>query len=276
MGRLPRRPQRAGPIYSIAARVRIGPQNIMLAVGTYAYKRYLLNASWRRTYAVGILGQQVFNLLYLLTVYTTLFKNGWWYVFTQVDMEFAYAFTFVIGVIMVPEITLPGYEGIIYGAITTYINQAQNITNALNNLLLALWPSNANNADLRLCAVADAAHNGTAFAASPSPQCDAAASPPPSPSASSHLSCAAVQAHMAWLTLMCVGIACTSLVFIRLMPSQKRHVAELAALPPSRRAGVCMELLLLLLIIVGPAFAILPVFPQMACLRIAGGSGCGG
>ena len=58
-------------------------------------------------------------------------------------MEFAYAFTFVIGIIIVPEITLPGYEGIIYGAITTFSNQAQNITNAINNLLLSIWPSNA-------------------------------------------------------------------------------------------------------------------------------------
>ena len=51
---------------------------------------------------------QVFNMLYLLTIYTDIFKNGWWYVFTQVDMEFAYAFTFVIGIIIVPEITIPG------------------------------------------------------------------------------------------------------------------------------------------------------------------------
>ena len=38
-------------------------------------------------------------------------------------MEFAYAFTFVIGVIIVPEITVAGSEGIIYGAITTFSNQ---------------------------------------------------------------------------------------------------------------------------------------------------------
>ena len=57
--------------------------------------------------AVGILGMQGFNLLYLLTVYYPAFKNGWWYVFTNMSMEFAYAFTFVIGIIMIPEITLP-------------------------------------------------------------------------------------------------------------------------------------------------------------------------
>ena len=69
-----------------------------------------------------LLPPQVFNLLYLLTVYYRPFKDGWWYVFTQVDMEFAYAFTFVIGIIIVPEITQPGFEGVVYGAITTYSN----------------------------------------------------------------------------------------------------------------------------------------------------------
>ena len=38
-------------------------QNVMLAVGTYAYKRYLLNHSWRSTYMYGIVGMQAFNLL---------------------------------------------------------------------------------------------------------------------------------------------------------------------------------------------------------------------
>ena len=171
-------------------------QSLILALGTMAYKRYLLNVSWRKTYGAGIIGMQVytrlgllrmwcmlvvrvtmlavgtvhargtcdhagsgdallrrqlvlcpsqemhallsmcgtfevlhsllppqvFNLLYLLTVYYRPFKDGWWYVFTQVDMEFAYAFTFVIGIIIVPEITQPGFEGVVYGAITTYSN----------------------------------------------------------------------------------------------------------------------------------------------------------
>jgi hypothetical protein len=52
----------------------------------YAYKRYLLNYSWRRTYAFGIVGMQAVNLLYLLTVYLNAFKNGWWVVFTQVGL----------------------------------------------------------------------------------------------------------------------------------------------------------------------------------------------
>ena len=50
----------------------------MLAFGTLAYKRFLLHYSWRSTYAIGILGMQAFNMLYLLTIYFDVFKNGWW------------------------------------------------------------------------------------------------------------------------------------------------------------------------------------------------------
>ena len=32
-------------------------------------------------------GTQLFSLLYLLTIFVPLFKNGWWYVFTQVESQ---------------------------------------------------------------------------------------------------------------------------------------------------------------------------------------------
>ena len=49
----------------------------MLAVGVREYKRRLLHASWRRTFGGGIVGMQALSLLYLLTIWTTTFKNGW-------------------------------------------------------------------------------------------------------------------------------------------------------------------------------------------------------
>ena len=73
---------------------------------------------------------------------------------------------------------------------------------------------------------------------------------------------------------MCVGLACVSLLFLCLMPDQKAHVHRLAQRPRSRLAGSLMALLLLLLLVVGTGFAILPIFPQTACLRLAGGTGC--
>ena len=58
-------------------------QSLMLALGTRVYKRYLLQKSWRVTFGTALVGMQLLNLLYLLTIYTDAFKNGWWYIFTQ-------------------------------------------------------------------------------------------------------------------------------------------------------------------------------------------------
>ena len=77
-----------------------------------------------------------------------------------------------------------------------------------------------------------------------------------------------------WLTLACCGIATSALAFLPLLPSQKAHVAQLAQLPPSRVAGQLMVALLAVLLIGGTGFAILPILPGTACLRIVGGSGC--
>ena len=49
-----------------------------------AFKRHLLDVDWRWTYGTGILFMQMMNLSYVLTIYSPLFRNGWWIVFTQV------------------------------------------------------------------------------------------------------------------------------------------------------------------------------------------------
>ena len=44
--------------------------------------------------------------------------------------------------------------------------------------------------------------------------------------------------------------------------------------PPSKLAGGALLCIGALLMVVGPAFACLSVFPETACLQLAGGSGC--
>ena len=224
-------------------------QFLVLSVGMHLYKTHLLNVSWRKTFAAGVVGMQVFNLIYLLTVYTDWAKNGWWVACTSVSVQLAYAFTFCISVLIVPEITIPGFEGLIYGALTSYTNGAQNITNAVNNLLLSVWPSNTDNDALDACALDNAGRTGAA--------------------------CANVQKHMTYLTFLTVAVSLSTLAFLPLLPAQKDEIRALSKLPPSRGAGRAMWALLVALLVVGPAFAVLPVLPQTACLRIAGGSGCG-
>ena len=63
-----------------------------------AYKKYLLHVSWRKTYTVGIVGMQLCNLAYLLTVFFPQFKNGWWVVFTSVNIQVLLAYQIHSGV----------------------------------------------------------------------------------------------------------------------------------------------------------------------------------
>ena len=219
---------------------------------------------------------QLFNLVYLLTIYFDGFKNGWWVVFTSVNIQLAYAFTFVIGVLVVPEITIPGFEGVVYGAVTSFTNQAQNMTNAINNLLLAIWPSNTSNEQLDLCALPGIAPGTDADGAlGTAPSVASAASFLPRAHTGVATSCREVQLHMTYLTLLGVAIALTSLLCMPIMPRQKAHVAQMMKRPPSKLAGNALLLIGALLMVLGPAFSCLAIFPQTACLQLAGGTGCG-
>ena len=79
---------------------------------------------------------------------------------------------------------------------------------------------------------------------------------------------------MMYLTVTAVAIALSAVLFLPLLPRQKEEVARLAGRPRSRCAGRLMAALLALLVVVGTGFAVLPIVPQTACLRLAGGAGC--
>ena len=199
-------------------------------------------------------------LLYL--THTPRPTQAGWYVFTQVDASFATAISNAIGIVVIPEITLPGFEGIMYGAVTTYTNQASNMANAINNMLLAVWPSNTDNARLRACSIDGHDSGAATWSVDSYGEGDL------------RLSCGEVQEDMASLTLLATAIATCSLVFLPLLPSQKEHVRALAKRPRSRIAGYMMVALLVMLMVAGTVLAVLPIFEETACLQIVGGKGC--
>ena len=63
---------------------------VVLSYGMWAFKRYMLNVNWQLSFAIGIIGMQILGLVYLLTIYVEMFRNGWWIVFTSQDQELAY------------------------------------------------------------------------------------------------------------------------------------------------------------------------------------------
>ena len=213
--------------------------NVILAVGMWGFKRFLLNVNWRISYAIGIVGTQAMALLYLLTIYVMPFRNGWWICFTSQDTEVAYALVFAVGVLMIPEIAPAGLEGVTYGAITTFHNAAMNISSLINNLILAVWRSNTE----------------TAALATDTEE---------------------VRFHMAELCVLATLVACLSLLALPIFPKQKADVARINLQPASALRGKLALLLLLLLMVFGTIFACLPIFPGTSCLVIAGGHGCDG
>jgi len=181
---------------------------------------------------------QALGLVYLLTIYDSHFRNGWWIVFTSQDQELAYAFIFAIGVVIIPEIATPGFEGVTYGAITTFQNCAQNISAVINNLILAIWDTNTSDEQLK----------------------------DDTPT---------VRRNMAYLTVLAALIALSSLLVLPLLPSQKRAIAQLKLQPGSPLMGSLMVVFLVAIMLIGTIFSCLPIFPATACLVIAGGPGCG-
>jgi hypothetical protein len=107
----------------------------------------------------------------------------------------------------------------------------------LNNLLLAIWQSNTSQEQLE----------------SDTPE---------------------VKRNMAFLTVLTVLVALSSLFVLPLLPSQKPEIARLKTQPSSIVMGNLMILLLVFMMVIGTVFSCLPIFPSTACLIIAGGSGC--
>ena len=210
--------------------------NLLMALCIYYFRRNWLGISWRKGYATGTLLMQLLSLVYIVTVYCSWARNGWWIVFVDQDSELAYSITYFLGIVIVPEITTPGLEGITYGAMTTLHNCGNAVSNVISNNLLPIY--NVTN---------------DAIAADTSE----------------------VRWNLTKLTFITTGIGLSSLIFIPLVPDQKEDVQRMKThLPRSKTlANLCMFCIVFGMFY-GAAVSALAIFPGTSCLPIAGGSGC--
>ena len=156
--------------------------------------------------------------------------------FVDQDSELAYSITYFLGIVIIPEVTTPGLEGITYGAMTTLHNCGNAVSNVISNNLLPIY--NVTN---------------DAIAADTSE----------------------VRWNLTKLTLITTGIGLSSLIFIPLVPNQKDDVQRMKnTLPRSKTlANLCMFCIVFGMLY-GAAVSALAIFPDTSCLPIAGGSGC--
>lgn len=208
---------------------------VTLTIVLQLLKRYALQSDWRVLFGSSIFGMQIFYGCFLLVVWLCWARNGWFYVFLNIDNQVAYDVTFFLSVIMVPELVEPGLEGVTYGAFTTLTNAAQNVAGAVSVQLLGIWT--VSNAALRR---------------------DDAAS----------------RWAVTKLQLTCCAIGFCALLCTPLLPSQKADCARLRGGPSSTAAANFVLVLIIAGMVYGLAMAILPVIPQTSCLQLVGGAGC--
>ena len=209
---------------------------VTLTVVLQLLKAYALRADWRALFGGAIFTMQAFYATFLLVVWLCWARNGWFYVFLNIDNQVAYDVTFFLSVVMVPELVEPGLEGVTYGAFTTLTNAAQNVAGAISVQLLGIWT--VSNAVLK---------------------------------ADTHQA----RANVTKLQVLCCLVGCAAIPFTLLLPSQKDACARLRQGPSKAWMADAVLVVIVLGMIYGVAMSVLPIVPATACLKLVGGSGCG-
>ncbi|KAH8076578.1 hypothetical protein JL721_589 [Aureococcus anophagefferens] len=209
---------------------------VTLTIVLQLLKAYALHCDWRALFSSAIFGMQAFYASFLIVVWCCWARNGWFYVFLNIDNQVAYDVTFFLSVVMVPELVEPGLEGVTYGAFTTLTNAAQNVASAVSVQLLGVWP--LSNAAL------DADTHET-------------------------------RADVTRLQVACCLAGLAAIPFTLLLPSQKHDCARLRDAPSSRTMADAVLALIVLGMLCGATMSILPIVPATSCLKLVGGSGCG-
>lgn len=114
---------------------------VMLYVGIIIYKKFCLNASWRRVYQACIFLNACFSALQLLLISGNtlglspfLFALG-----DEVFVEFLQGIQFLPCTILMVSLCPPGSEGVSYALFTTFYNSAQMLAPAISTMLLSIW-----------------------------------------------------------------------------------------------------------------------------------------
>lgn len=114
-------------------------ESIFFLVGLGLIRKYGLGYSWRKLIWIGSMMVTFFNLLYLLIVFDV-WRNPWFYIFTDVSDTFMVTLNFMAGVFCIVEVSEPGLEAITYALITTANNATIPVSSVIAYQFLALFP----------------------------------------------------------------------------------------------------------------------------------------
>ncbi|GLD92325.1 hypothetical protein PINS_up000858 [Pythium insidiosum] len=200
--------------------------------------RWMLNTNWRASVvSTVILAKSLMLVMELLTTFDVVRNQYAWFAVDQLTGLLSSVFWLVPTLIAV-EIAEPGYEATCYGLFTTLANVAGAVTGFTRSIIAASFTP----------AVSDIKSDTDA-----------------------------VRWHIATEFLVKSGVAMIAILVVwRLLPRQKQHLRELKE---EGRANLVIPVVLFIIFLVMFVAAltstILAVFEETACLRFAGGKGCG-
>ena len=114
-------------------------ESLIFFVGLGLIRRYALGYSWRKMIWVGSFLVTLFNCMYLLIVYD-IYRNPWFYIFTDVSDTFVYTLNFMASTFCIVEVARPGFEAMTYSLITTANNATIPLSIVIAYQFLAFFP----------------------------------------------------------------------------------------------------------------------------------------
>jgi len=214
-------------------------ESLIFFVGLSLIRKYALNFSWRKMIWAGSFLVTFFNLLYLLIVYD-IWRNPWFYIFTDVSDTFMVTLNFMAGVFAIVEVSEPGFEAITYSLVTTAANATVPLSFVIAYQVLAFFP------DL----------NSQEGLASDTPE---------------------VRNQFALLILVTEAINISSLLSLPMLPRQKEESRDLLKSGESSAFWAKFTLIsgaIFLLYSTVITFMTVAGAETYGCLKILGGAGC--
>ena len=214
-------------------------ESLIFLLGLSLIRKYCLNFSWRIMIWIGTFLVAFFNLLYLLIVFDV-YRNAWFYIFTDVSDTFMVTLNFMAGVFCIVEVAEPGFEAITYSLVTTASNATIPLSFVIAYQFLAFFP------DL----------NTQEGIASDTPE---------------------VRKQFAFLVLLTEAINISSLLSLPMLPRQKEETREL--MQKGEKSPFWAKFTLIsgaIFLVYSTIITFLTVAgaDTYGCLKILGGSGC--
>jgi len=214
-------------------------EKVVFIIGLSLVRKFALNMSWRKLIWCGSILVTFFNFLYFFVVFD-IWRNAWFYIFTDVSASFMYTLNFMASMFGTVEISEPGFEAITYALVTTASNAVAPLSAVISYQVIAFFPS---------------LHDQNSIATD-TPQ---------------------VRRDFALLHAIVIGINLSSLFALPMLPRQKKETRDMVALGET---SVFWGMFALLSATVFLIYSTVVTFMTVAgadtygCFKVLGGAGC--